>query len=450
MSLQNVIHRRKFIERSLMGAGGLLVSSFFLESCTDHNIPNPEDPTITLDWNALAKSAISKGLSQIPEAGEFINALIDIVWPSLGASPWDEVKAQVEALIGQKLQQDDYNRVTAQLGGLRRLIVAYQSQVAVNADVKTFWIAMYEEFVAAQDDFQQLNDELLLLPLFTQYANMFLVILRDAAKYGQSWGMTSDEQQLYVKQCQNKIAEFTDYATTWYDKGRQPLQSKSVDQWNVEPFRSTNAFDRTMTMLVLDYVDTWQYYDYTKFPLGPVDSNGTPIRLFTREIYSDPHGNIVGVGNNPVSPLVLPSPATQLPTLLTVWAGDRIDAVQLAGYPVGSGPNGATATPRMGDTNGGSAHTFNLSPLNPITQVQINTYHSKTDSQEMATDTLEFIFNDGTGTGRMGKVTGDSKLFTIQYPGYALSSIYIQGTSYWDPGKSINCIVFGFVPWPND
>jgi alkaline phosphatase D len=39
------IDRRQFLERSLMGAGGLIVSTVLVGSCTDHdNIPDPNDP----------------------------------------------------------------------------------------------------------------------------------------------------------------------------------------------------------------------------------------------------------------------------------------------------------------------------------------------------------------------------------------------------------------------
>ncbi|GAB3279395.1 insecticidal delta-endotoxin Cry8Ea1 family protein [Larkinella harenae] len=425
-----------------------------LQSCIkDHNFPGPEGPDgplldLDIDWNGLAKKVVSEGLGELPEAGKFLSNLLDIVWPSSGDSPWDQVKAQVGALIDSKIATEAYDRMASVLKGDRAIIDDYNRAVKNNTNVYTSWSNVFYQLEHDKEQFKEEGQELVLLPLFAQFVNLHLGLLRDGILYGKTWGMSQTEWQSYVDLTHDRVTEFTDWVNNWYDKGRSPRANKNVDMWKVEPFRSTNEFDRTMTMLVLDYKDTWLYYDYTRYPNGAKNPDGTPMRLFIREIYSDPHGNILGVGNNPVMPLILPSPATELPTLLTVWSGDRIDAVQVAGYPANGGPGFASETPRMGDKNGGTAHTFNLSPFNPITQVNINTYHSPSNGDEMATDTLEFIFNDGTGTGRMGKTTGDSKLFSIGYAGYALSSIYVQGTSYWDPGKSINCIVFGFVPWP--
>ncbi|MGM9509014.1 insecticidal delta-endotoxin Cry8Ea1 family protein [Larkinella sp. GY13] len=456
MSSQKLIHRRNFLERSMLGFGSAFLLPSLLQSCIkDHNFPTPQGPVgpvldLDLDWNGIFRTAVTEGLSEIPEAGSLISALVEIIWPVAGESPWDQIKDQMKALIDKELADNAYKQVQSLLDGMRRDIIAYNQQVGTGADIKTFWMSLYLISLPGEDVCTQKENgyELLLLPLYVQYATMFLGILRDAVKYGRSWGMNDSEMDLYTGVLKQKIVDFTQHVDDTYAAGRAPFENKKVDMWQVEPFKSSNAFDRTMSMLVLDYRDTFRYYDCTIWPNGAKNPDGTQKRLFTREIYSDPHGNILGVGNNPVIPLVLPYPATELPTLLTVWSGDRIDAVQLAGYPGNGGPGLASATPRMGDTNGGTAHTFNLSPLNPITQVNINTYHSPATGNEMATDTLEFIFNDGTSTGMMGKTTGDSKLFSIGYAGYALSSIYVQGTSYWDPGKSINCIVFGFVPWP--
>ncbi|WP_031529483.1 alkaline phosphatase D family protein [Dyadobacter crusticola] len=45
MKSQSTINRREFLGRSVLGAGGLVLSTVLVGSCTDHdNIPGPEDP----------------------------------------------------------------------------------------------------------------------------------------------------------------------------------------------------------------------------------------------------------------------------------------------------------------------------------------------------------------------------------------------------------------------
>ncbi|MCE7067030.1 alkaline phosphatase [Dyadobacter sp. CY326] len=50
------INRRKFLERSVMGAGGVILSTVLVGSCTDHNIPDPNDPNQngSFDYNVAS------------------------------------------------------------------------------------------------------------------------------------------------------------------------------------------------------------------------------------------------------------------------------------------------------------------------------------------------------------------------------------------------------------
>jgi alkaline phosphatase D len=50
------INRRKFLERSVLGAGGVIFSTVLIGSCTDHNIPDPNDPNQSgsFDYNVAS------------------------------------------------------------------------------------------------------------------------------------------------------------------------------------------------------------------------------------------------------------------------------------------------------------------------------------------------------------------------------------------------------------
>ncbi|NIJ54540.1 alkaline phosphatase D family protein [Dyadobacter arcticus] len=50
------INRRKFLERSVLGAGGVILSTVLVGSCTDHNIPDPNDPNQngSFDYNVAS------------------------------------------------------------------------------------------------------------------------------------------------------------------------------------------------------------------------------------------------------------------------------------------------------------------------------------------------------------------------------------------------------------
>jgi len=282
---------------------------------------------------------------------------------------------------------------------------------------------------------------LALLPLFVQFGNLYIGILRDAVLAGQSWGRTDADHQQDIKDLQNMLNDFYQYSLETYNTGRYALQQKTpVDTKHyIEPFQTLNAFDRQMYLTALDFSNLWPYLDVTKYPEG-IPGGVKP----TREIYSDPYGTCDDSG--PIK--IATPPPTQFFTYISVWGGDRIDAVQL-GYPSGTGPGGVTMTPRMGDQYGGSntgdyGGEAYLSTDAPMVAARA-TWGSIVNS-------LQFQFNDGTSSsmlgGRVGLGSNDTGM--IGYPLSALSSVHINGVSTFY--NSADCVVFGYLYWeaPSD
>ena len=438
-------NRRKFLERSVLGAGSVLFLPGLLGSCTDHRIPPDGTPIIfpplsdyKLDWNDDAKITVKSFLEMIPEAGEILGGLVDIFWPNTPDDVWGEVKAEVEAIVNQKIAAAVYQQVSEDLKGLNNSITLYRNELknGTPAEILTQWQITRNSFATALPHFQDPGNELPLLGLFGQFANMYLSVLRDAVISGASWGRSVGDQQQDVTDLKKAILDFANYADRTVTSGADKLNTKRDDH-ACEPFRTNNKYVRQMTLTVLDFVETWPYYDVTLYP------NGATV-VSIREIYSDPYGTCDDSGN-----IVTPYPyPTQFPTQLSVWGGDRIDAVQLT-YPAGSGPKGVTQTPRMGDqpfgNTGGSNQppyggVFNLSPANPIIQAKVTVSD--------VVNALHFKFYDGTITNKLG---GNYKEGTdtdwLGYTDNALSSIYINGVSRWK--QCADCVVFGFQWHPS-
>ena len=277
-----------------------------------------------------------------------------------------------------------------------------------------------------------------LLPLFGQFAGMYLATLQDAVRHGKDWGLAPGDVQQAQTDLTQKISEFTTYTTNTYTAGLTNLQKNTpTDYVKNEPFKTTNTFTRQMTLWALDFMDTWPYYDVSKYP------NGGTVQ-FTREIYSDPYGNTY-VSYGKTHPIILPEPATQRPTNITVWSGSRIDAVQVT-YPAGGGPGGVTQTSRMGDQNGGSPTVLPISLEDPIIQAQVSYDYYDNAGPALAIDTMFFLYNDGTTTYQMGGKEGYYRSGVVGYNYMALSSIYIQGVID-GVSNSANCIIFGFLYW---
>src|ERR1041385_4037546 len=160
----------------------------------------------SVDWNNVALQAITAGLDCVPVIGDFLSHLVAAFWPPSGEDVWAEIKQQVENLINQSISADDYDRVQAQLGsaaeqsGLIGVLNNYLGSIATPSNGQNpvdTWTAANEVFIAALSAFQQQGIELLLLPLFAQFATLHLMLLR----FGVHQGFADDsELQARIKE----------------------------------------------------------------------------------------------------------------------------------------------------------------------------------------------------------------------------------------------------------
>ena len=503
LSQTSLTTRRQFLGRSALGAGSLLMSLGFLQGCTDHLIPDPDpgsdtplyppdlgDATTADNWNNGLKTTVTTGLQLVPDVGGFLSAIVDILWPSLGGgnfntSIYDDIENQVNALIAQANQKLVLAQQKAALEGLRDLINKYTLKVSLGPtsktlpwplpdprpqewlDIKTAWHDVDTAFTQQLYQFQLAGYEAPLLPLFAQFANLYMAFYRDPKtivldangqtvyaganyplEWGVVWGFDYSDMDNVAAALHKGATEFEPYVTQHYTDTLAALLTAPVDAINNEPFNTANQYTRKMTVYVLDYKDTWKYYERDQYPNGSGDAV-----LFSREIYSDPWGNTFSTTSSSPT-IVLPSPATQFPTNITVWSGHQLDAVQLT-YPPGGGPGGVTQTARMGDQKGGSASELPLDSVNnPITKFSVSADWDQIDTPSSDTprnsiqgiNTLYFVYSNGYPSSKFGLKDGQfaSGEFGYDTLGYALSSIYIQGAVAFF-NNTANCIVFGFL-----
>ncbi|GIP18356.1 hypothetical protein J40TS1_39980 [Paenibacillus montaniterrae] len=377
-----------------------------------------------IDYNNATLVIISTGLGQVPAVGFVLSALVEIFWPSSQQDVWAEIESKVEQLVDQKISDLVYRQVEESLTGLHNNLNEYlwavQNTRDKNLITQKFNIA-HGHFIQELPHFQSKGYELLLLPLFTQFANLHLSLLRDGVLYGADWGWSEDIQLHQREQITQTIEQYTTYTNQVYTNALNDTKSKAPsNKYFTEPFNTINRFTREMTLTVLDFKTLWSYYDPTLYP--------APVKIYLdREIYSDAVGTADDSG-----PIQLPSPPTKPITKIEVWSWDRIDACQVT-YEQGGGPDGVTQTPRMGNKDGGAANVFDLTKLGPVTGV-------KTQSGTIL-DAWWFTFSDGSTSIRLGGDSGSYKNY-FSYPDEILSSIKIMGVSNYF--KSADCAVFGF------
>lgn len=384
-----------------------------------------------MDTNNAARTVVLAGLGKVPTAGVVLSSLAAIFWPVSGEDVWGQIRARVEALINQRIAETVYQQVSEDLTGLRNVINDYTTAMADSQANPNYlsdkYIAALSHFEHDLPHFQSHGYEVLLLPLFTQFANLHLSLLRDGFNNGAKWGWTPMAVQDEKKKLKKAVADYADYAWQWAQTGYNQVQLPGDSTYRVENWRAQNAYVRQMNLDVVDHRYYWGWYD-------PDVAASQPLSNPTRTIFSNPIGTAddSGIYINPAF-FAFSAPTAPI-TGLNVWAWNYLDAVQVA--------YGSQWGPRQGDQPtadfGGSNQrphgwSGNIDPVNnPIVRVS--------GHAGQLPDGTEFWFKDGSSTGLCGRNGGGA--YDYQYEGHVLSSLYIMGTSNYY--RSANCLILGF------
>jgi len=389
---------------------------------------------MSINWNNAAERTIEADLGMIPEVGTLLSVLVSIFWPKSGEDVWSQIKDQVEQLIQKDISQEVYQDVQNNLNGLQNDLQYYVTAAKHKENpsvIGDYWITADSNFGHDQPNFQSKDYQLLLLPLFAQFANLNLSLLRDGVLFGKSWGWDQNRMDDVVNELNQKILEFTKYVKDVYEAEYFQLSGLTAPNLHTgEPFRTVNAFVRQMTLGVLDFANLWPYFAKASQPDNPIEIN------LNREIYSDP----VGTANDS-GLIMLPSPPTLPISQFTVWGGGLIDAVQLA-YPEGGGPNGVTVTARMGDQPSKNGGGSNQPPHGGVFDVSNNPVSVVTVYAGDVLNALQFDFIKGGRTRVLGTNNDKTLMYIYSYPREVLSSIHINGVSTFY--GTADCAVFGF------
>ena len=344
---------------------------------------------------------------------------------------WAEIEDRVEALVNRKISERVWADTQDALAGLRLVLDDYVYTLRNHPEdpdvISVKWNVANSLFLHDLPRFQSRGYELLLLPLFAQFANLHLMLLRDGAQHGGDWGWSSGLVQSTRVKLADTVTSYSHWTTQTYGAGLADVKATTpANRKHTEPFNTVNRFQREMTLTVLDFALTWPYFDVIRYP----DPVVVPV---TREIYSDLCGTADDTG------VSLPAkPPTQPIRRILVWGWDRIDAAQVD-YPDNGGPDGKTSTGRMGSASGGvpeppGGGTFEIANTGDVVRVQAR-------SGDIL-NAMWLTFADGVRSNQMGgKYHGGSDTFW-EYPGEILSSIKIMGVS--KSYRSANAAVYGF------
>jgi hypothetical protein len=402
-----------------------------------------------IDYNNLERTIVINGFGKIPEVGGLISGITGVLWPATKEDVWKDIKANVEALINEKLDDALYNNVCDILSGLK-LDMDYYLESATDNESKITgekFVSVQSVFLAHLPLFKSSGHEFLLLPLFTQFANLHLSLMRDGVLFGLKWGWSDSDVNHLKKDLKSYIKSYTDYCNTIYNNALQNIIDNTPGNGhNTEPFLTINRFVREMTLSVLDFKNMWMYYDPTIYP-GPIKIN------LSREIYSDPMGTSDDSG-----PVRINLSVNNEMSKIEVWGWDVIDACVVEytapnGYinPGNTGRMGDVKTSNWGGTNQGP-WGFVLDNGTPGYSWRLvgNPVVEATAYSGTRVNSIILKQKDGNVVSAGGKIkfidgeTGSP--LTFSYPDEILSSIKIMGISKFY--NTADCVIFGFK-FPN-
>lgn len=412
-------------------------------------IAPPAAPQYSVDWNNVALQAITTGLNQIPVVGGILAGLVFAFWPPSGQDIWDEIKQNVETLITNAVNSDDYTKAQDALGsraedsGLLGVLNTYLHTLtpgthAPDDTPAATWPGANQQFIGAQPRFQQEDIKVPLLPLFAQFANMHLMLLRDGVL----------QKLIDVSTLQDRIGIYTRWVDQCYNDGLQARRSANQD------FNYLNQYIQFMQVNVMRFREMWPYFDPTKYP--------APVKV---AFYNETYFTITAQLNMPGGAYQLPAsvPDAPLTDVNVYWLQDSCDAYNLvlgaqSGYGATQEPyygvlvNNAVPPVNQPCNDGDSFCYFTqnvgVSADNPIVAVQ------GVFDNSAGTYCVDFVFRDGSSTGQIpgqNQNSGYVTSFNIAPPrGYYLSSVWAPATEGYY--LSAADVVFGFryTPPPLD
>ncbi|MED3070162.1 insecticidal delta-endotoxin Cry8Ea1 family protein, partial [Bacillus thuringiensis] len=158
--------------------------------------------------------------------------------------------------------------------------VGNRNNTRARSVVKSQYIALELMFVQKLPSFAVSGEEVPLLPIYAQAANLHLLLLRDASIFGKEWGLSSSEISTFYNRQVERAGDYSDHCVKWYSTGLNNLRGTNAESWV-----RYNQFRRDMTLMVLDLVALFPSYDTLVYPIKTTSQ-------LTREVYTDAIGTV--------------------------------------------------------------------------------------------------------------------------------------------------------------
>jgi len=387
-------------------------------------------------------------------AGPLLGLLMDVLFPEKTLNVWDEIKDEVEKLVGEKIEDATYQHAKDHLKGIHNDLARFtevREKSHDNESIRTNFNICLQNLLLVQPILMDKKDAKILAPLLAQFANLHLALLREGVKLGDSWGFSSDDIELFYSGPQGLKNQITGY-TKWVNQNapyNPPLHwPKSL----VTPFETSptswngkNAAARFNALKVNDVAYFWPFFDVRKYP------KGNDVKRPDREIYFGVASGNGYLYNAPQFGLTIDNSKKERISGIEIFAHDRIDGFRcrfgptLVPGPIVGTPNRSGST----DTDGGTTtKPFGYhSSLLGHDIVSIDAWYGSDTGGNLCNTSLNTVVFHvnvaGWSTPQLQNYEWGHKVIYSQEE-HVLSNIYAGGGLHADKGCGAGFVVFGF------
>ena len=343
---------------------------------------------LAVNSNQVIMNMIIYGIAQIPEIGGILSAIAKALWPSSSQTTWQQIQTEVQKVVHQSINQNDYTNLQNTVTNLSNEIGNYLSSISQNLSMTDITNNLINCNNTAIDNIcyfgtiQSINqtpvsscsslatDQILLfLPLFAQFVNLHLSILRDGYKLGIVPLNGSNSLNAFIN-------TYITYATNTYQNIALPYANKLYTTYG---FNSYISFLNSMQQSVLNYVKLWPYFDVTVYPNG----YQIPVSIFdsSSDIYYTISGQVPGIESR-----FEPALTNYLSTQSNNVTIQSLQVTGLDNTPIVNGILGTNVTFSNGTIAGYTGRTsqdqiqtgttnittYNILPTNTIAQIFIS------------------------------------------------------------------------------
>lgn len=344
-------------------------------------VPDAQPQAREFDWNSTLKQVTIAGISLAAEAvgasaaGTVVGLLVDIFWHEDEESVWDQVKAQVQALVGKEIEDLIWSQTTTVISEAKILVQRAngfdgteemkppEGSLQAYQDLYSYMEAKLEAFKVPTPRNERARDseknyEALLLPLLVQYANILFTAMRHGMVNSYAWheeavalgrlvvplgssleAVNNAWLARHKKAFTRIVARTADYVDRVYAEAKEKWIRRIYNSRNNSDAGACNSlwlqyngWNNYMIDAVCDYRTLWDYQCRD----GCWDIKLTRIVYSYTEAFQwrawrdfNPYAKPWDTATKPAPPWGNEdSVLTKRLKTLTVWAGDLLDGVK--------------------------------------------------------------------------------------------------------------------------